>query len=381
MPDGSNAARAARVGRAEVREPGPAPSCSALQRRDRLGEHGGPARVELDADRPPRAAGDRRAEQRAADARERVEDELAGAGEELDQAGHQARRLVRAVRPSPGVAELGRVGRRPHRLREVQPLLAGELVEVVGRVWRRGARSPGQRTRRGGRDGAPAAPRGGQTPSRARPAAPTARARGGTARARPYNAAHAGSRGQSPVHRPGAGARAGRRRRRRVRDGPGDDGARRRAAPGMGVTRFLDEALDRIVARPRAAAVLRGRANGPVDPPWAAVLDALGPAARRAPGRGGRRAAGPRRPPDPARASRAWPSVPSACPDRAPATSPTPSAASRGPSRPCSAGWAGSPPSGRSSSCSRTCTPPTRRPARSRRSWPASRATSGSRSS
>ncbi len=46
---------------------------------------------------------------------------------------------------------------------------------------------------------------------------------------------------------------------------------------GMGVTRFVDEALDRIVGRPKPPLVLRGQANGPVDPPWAAVLEALGP--------------------------------------------------------------------------------------------------------
>ena len=57
-----------------------------------------PARVELDAERPPGTARDRRADQRAADARERVEDELTGAAEELDQPGHEPRRLVGAVR-------------------------------------------------------------------------------------------------------------------------------------------------------------------------------------------------------------------------------------------------------------------------------------------
>jgi DNA-binding CsgD family transcriptional regulator/tetratricopeptide (TPR) repeat protein len=46
---------------------------------------------------------------------------------------------------------------------------------------------------------------------------------------------------------------------------------------GMGVTRLLDEALDRAAAGPAAPLVLRGRAYGPADPPWAAVLDALGP--------------------------------------------------------------------------------------------------------
>ena len=46
---------------------------------------------------------------------------------------------------------------------------------------------------------------------------------------------------------------------------------------GMGVTRFLDEALDRVTGRPQPPIVLRGQAHGPVDPPWAAVLDAIAP--------------------------------------------------------------------------------------------------------
>ncbi len=46
---------------------------------------------------------------------------------------------------------------------------------------------------------------------------------------------------------------------------------------GMGVTRFLDEALGRAAALPDAPLILRGRAHGPVDAPWAAVLEALGP--------------------------------------------------------------------------------------------------------
>jgi DNA-binding CsgD family transcriptional regulator/tetratricopeptide (TPR) repeat protein len=46
---------------------------------------------------------------------------------------------------------------------------------------------------------------------------------------------------------------------------------------GLGVTRFLDEALDRAGALPETPLILRGRAHGPVDPPWAAVLEALGP--------------------------------------------------------------------------------------------------------
>jgi DNA-binding CsgD family transcriptional regulator/tetratricopeptide (TPR) repeat protein len=46
---------------------------------------------------------------------------------------------------------------------------------------------------------------------------------------------------------------------------------------GMGVSRFLDEALERIGTRAQPPLVLRGQAHGPIDPPWAAVLDALGP--------------------------------------------------------------------------------------------------------
>ncbi|HEY6569046.1 MAG TPA: AAA family ATPase, partial [Candidatus Limnocylindrales bacterium] len=46
---------------------------------------------------------------------------------------------------------------------------------------------------------------------------------------------------------------------------------------GMGVTRFLDEALDRVSGRPQPPMVLRGQSRGPVDPPWAAVLDAIAP--------------------------------------------------------------------------------------------------------
>ena len=47
---------------------------------------------------------------------------------------------------------------------------------------------------------------------------------------------------------------------------------------GMGASRLVDEALERAAARPHAPLVLRGRSNGPADPPWSAVLDALAPA-------------------------------------------------------------------------------------------------------
>ena len=47
---------------------------------------------------------------------------------------------------------------------------------------------------------------------------------------------------------------------------------------GLGATRFLDEAFARAEAGDDAPLVLRGRAHGPVDPPWAAVIEALAPA-------------------------------------------------------------------------------------------------------
>ncbi|HEX5827904.1 MAG TPA: LuxR C-terminal-related transcriptional regulator [Candidatus Limnocylindrales bacterium] len=46
---------------------------------------------------------------------------------------------------------------------------------------------------------------------------------------------------------------------------------------GMGASRFLDEVLERTAGRTEPPLILRGRAQGPVDPPWAAVLEALGP--------------------------------------------------------------------------------------------------------
>jgi DNA-binding CsgD family transcriptional regulator/tetratricopeptide (TPR) repeat protein len=46
---------------------------------------------------------------------------------------------------------------------------------------------------------------------------------------------------------------------------------------GMGASRFLDQVLERAAARPEPPLILRGRANGPGDPPWASVLEALGP--------------------------------------------------------------------------------------------------------
>ncbi len=49
------------------------------------------------------------------------------------------------------------------------------------------------------------------------------------------------------------------------------------ADAGIGASRFLDEALDRAARGPEAPRILRGRAGGPDDPPWAAVLEALAP--------------------------------------------------------------------------------------------------------
>src|SRR3990170_9004829 len=55
-------------------------------------------------------------------------------GEELDEPGHEPRGLVRSVGLASGVTELRRVGGRPERLREVEPLAAAELVERVVRM-------------------------------------------------------------------------------------------------------------------------------------------------------------------------------------------------------------------------------------------------------
>ena len=68
-----------------------------------------------------------------------IEHQLAGLAEELDESRHQPRRLVRAMGLAGRVAELRRIGRRQHRLREVEPLLAGQLVELVGGMGRTSA--------------------------------------------------------------------------------------------------------------------------------------------------------------------------------------------------------------------------------------------------
>ena len=133
-PDGSNGRGPPGSADAEVGEVRPGAVALVGEVADDLLEDRGPARVELDPDGAPRSARDRGAEQRPADARERIEDQLAGPAEELDQPGHQPRRLVRAVDPAGGVPELGRVGGRQQRLGEVEPLLAGQLVERVGGV-------------------------------------------------------------------------------------------------------------------------------------------------------------------------------------------------------------------------------------------------------
>ena len=126
--------RAAGVGRAQVGQcrPGAVPFVREVAH-DLLVDRR-PARVELDPDGASRSTRDRGAEERPADAGERIEDQLAAAAEELDQPGHQSRRLVRAMDPAGGVSELGWVGGRQQRLGEVQPLLAGQLVERVGGV-------------------------------------------------------------------------------------------------------------------------------------------------------------------------------------------------------------------------------------------------------
>src|SRR4029077_19369317 len=122
---------AARIRLAQVGETRLAGGLVRLGRRDDLAVDRGPAWRQLDPEGPPRPPCDRRAEERPADAREGIEDELARLREELDEAGHEPRRLVRPAGPPDGVTQLGRVGGRPERLRAVQPLLAGELVQRV----------------------------------------------------------------------------------------------------------------------------------------------------------------------------------------------------------------------------------------------------------
>ena len=46
---------------------------------------------------------------------------------------------------------------------------------------------------------------------------------------------------------------------------------------GMGVSRFIDEVVERAASSATPPLVLRGHACGPMDPPWAAVLEAIAP--------------------------------------------------------------------------------------------------------
>ena len=167
QPRRVEAALASRIGRAQVGHAGTSPVALPDQAVNDLVEDLDPARFDLEADGTARAPGDGCPEQRAADPGERVEDQLTGRGEELDQAGHQPGRLVGAVPLSQGVAKLRGIGGPPDRLGEVQPLLAGQFVEGVGRVpgahpsrlaGRCSARAPMRvpvRRRSAGRDGAP----------------------------------------------------------------------------------------------------------------------------------------------------------------------------------------------------------------------------------
>ena len=52
---------------------------------------------------------------------------------------------------------------------------------------------------------------------------------------------------------------------------------------GMGVSRLVEAALEQATATADAPLVLRGRSHGPIDPPWAAVLEALEPLLRERP--------------------------------------------------------------------------------------------------
>ena len=128
--------RPARIIRAQVRQLGAESVTLGEGIADHIVVDLSPGRRQLDPQGAPRAAGDRRAEQRPADPRERVQDQLTGPGEELDEPGHQPRRLVGSVPLAPLVAELRGVGGRPDGLGEVQPLLARQLVELVARVGR-----------------------------------------------------------------------------------------------------------------------------------------------------------------------------------------------------------------------------------------------------
>jgi len=92
------ASTTARIGGPEVRELWASPIPLVREIANDLLEDRRPARLELDPDRPSRSARDGRPEQRPADPGEWVKDEVTGPAEELDESGHQPRRLVRPVR-------------------------------------------------------------------------------------------------------------------------------------------------------------------------------------------------------------------------------------------------------------------------------------------
>ena len=109
---------------------------------------------------------------------------------------------------------------------------------------------------------------------------------------------------------------------------------------GMGASRFLDEVLERAAARPEPPLVLRGRAHGPVDPPWASVLEALGPLLATRPPTSCGRCSGATRGRSSAGCPRLADLAAGDARSRGRARSPTRSAASRGRSRPSCAGSA-----------------------------------------
>ena len=120
------------IGVPQVRQERPRAAPFRQRRRDDIRIDRRPAWVQLEPERATRPASDRCAQQRPADAGERIQHELAGPGEELDQACHQPGRLVRAVRSPERVTQLGGVRGGQDRLGEVQPLLPRQLVERVG---------------------------------------------------------------------------------------------------------------------------------------------------------------------------------------------------------------------------------------------------------
>ena len=259
-----------------------------------------------------------------------------------------------------GVPELRRVGRRQQRLGEVQPLLAGQLVERVGGVGR--AAAVGHRSQ-------PSRRRSSQGP-------------------RPVLARTVECRHARQVHeRAVRGARGGvRPPRRRVSttlrtDGPGRCSSG--APPGVGVTRFLDEAIARMRALREPMTVLRATAwPAGADEPYGPIIRAIGPALREMPPdvlAESARTGDVRGRPAAARSRAA--ARPRSARRSTAAGRPPRSVARRGRWRGSSACSVGSASSSRSCSSSRTSTGPMPRPARSSRSWPGSRANSAWRSS